>query len=68
MPQFSPYRSRKGGETGNSLADGGGLGARGEAVRGTVVAEGKLPVLRLTGGFDSLKKADSGSGTAIKKG
>ena len=40
---------------------------RGDAVRGTVVAEGKLPVLRHTGGFDSLEKADSQTGTAIRK-
>lgn len=63
MPQFSPYRSRKGSETGNSLTyrEGGGV----RVPECCPVLWGKIPVLRLLKEFDSLKKADSGSGTAI---
>lgn len=65
MPQFSPYRSRKGGETGNSAAMQEELGHAGRCRSAAWSCGGKIPVLRLLKEFDSLKKADSKPGTAI---
>lgn len=65
MPQFSPYRSRKGGETRNSVVYKGSGGRAGRCQSAAWFCGGKIPVLRLLEEFDNLKKADSKPGTAI---